>query len=80
MRELAKFNPSLLFHNQCIRIDLFYLFFFQVRLSKHVLSTQEKGSFLAISLGTVLIRIKRNFDKFMQMQLRSIEEARAPSR
>ena len=52
----------------------------QVRLSKHVLSTQEKGSFLAISLGTVLIQIKRNFDKFMQMQLRSIEEARAPSR
>jgi len=62
------------------KADSYFTLHALVRLSKHVLSTQEKGSFLAISLGTVLIQIKRNFDKFMQMQLRSIEEARAPSR
>jgi len=28
----------------------------------------------------VLVQIKRNFDKFMQLQLRSIDEAKAPSR
>ena len=49
----------------------------QVRLSKHVLSAQDTGSFLAISLGTVLVQVKRNFDKFMQLQLKSIEDARS---
>lgn len=38
---------------------------------------QDTGSFLAISFGTVLVQIKRNFDKFMQLQQRSIEESRA---
>jgi len=62
------------------KADSYFTLHALVRLSKHVLSTQEAGSFLAISLGTVLIQIKRNFDKFMQLQLKSIEEARAPSR
>merc|ERR1712179_855873 len=46
--------------------------------SKHVLTTQDTGSFLAISLGTVLVQIKRNFDRFMQTQLLSVEESKAP--
>ena len=50
------------------------------RLSKHVLSAQDTGSFLAITLGLVLVKIKRNFDRFMEAQKRSIEEARAPRR
>ena len=51
-----------------------------LRLSKHVLSAQDTGSFLAITLGLVLVKIKRNFDRFMEAQKRSIEEARAPRR
>lgn len=62
------------------KLDSFFTMNALVRLSKHVLSAQDTGSFLAISLGTVLVQVKRNFDKFMQLQLRSIEEAKAPRR
>jgi len=82
---MAEIFPSLehelgMFISTYEKADSFFTLHALVRLSKHVLSTQDTGSFLAISLGTVLVNIKRNFDKFMQMQLRSIEEARAPSR
>jgi len=60
------------------RSDSFFTMHALVGLSKHVLSTQDTGSFLAISFGTVLVQIKRNFDKFMQIQLSSVQEARAP--
>merc|ERR1719510_947935 len=73
-------NELLNFISTYEKADSFFSLHALVRLSKHVLSAQDKGSFLAIALGTVLVQIKRNFDKFMQLQLRSIEEARAPSR
>lgn len=41
---------------------------------------QDTGSFLAISFGTVLVQIKRNFDKFMQLQYSSIQESKTPRR
>jgi len=50
-----------------------------VRLSSHVLQAQDTGSFLAITLGSALIHTKRNFDRLMQSQLRSIEDSK-PSR
>ncbi len=62
------------------KADSFFTLHALVRLSKHVLSAQDTGSFLAISLGSVLVKIKRNFDRFMEAQKRSIEEARAPRR
>ncbi len=62
------------------RTDAFFTLHALVRLSRHVLSTQDTGSFLAISFGTVLVQIKRNFDRFMQAQQRSVEEARPPTR
>ena len=52
------------------RSDSFFTLHALVRLSRHVLSTQDTGSFLAISFGTVLVQVKRNFDKFMQLQVR----------
>ena len=55
------------------RSDSFFTMHALVGLSKHVLSTQDTGSFLAISFGTVLVQIKRNFDKFMQLQLSSVQ-------
>ncbi|TRY63894.1 hypothetical protein TCAL_07692 [Tigriopus californicus] len=60
--------------------DNFFTLHALVRLGKHVLSTQDTGSFLAISLGSVLVQIKRNFDNFMKLQLASIKEARVPRR
>ena len=82
---MAEVFPSLeqelgMFISAYEKADSFFTLHALVRLSKHVLTTKDTGSFLAISLGTVLVSIKRNFDKFMQLQLRSIEEARAPSR
>ena len=41
---------------------------------------QDTGSFLAISFGTVLVQVKRSFDKFMQLQLTSIQESKTPRR
>ena len=46
------------------RSDSFFTMHALVGLSKHVLSTQDTGSFLAISFGTVLVQIKRNFGKY----------------
>ena len=54
------------------RADAFFTLHALVRLSKHVLTAQDTGSFLAISFGTVLVQIKRNFDRFMQAQQRSL--------
>jgi len=51
-----------------------------VRLSSHVLQAQDTGSFLAITLGSALIHTKRNFDRLMQAQLRSIEDAKPARR
>merc|ERR1719251_159098 len=49
-----------------------------VRLSTAVLSAQDTGSYLAITLGSALVQTKRNFDRVMQQQMRSIEDARPP--
>lgn len=62
------------------KADSFFTLHALVRLSKHVLSAEDTGSFLAITLGLVLVKIKRNFDRFMEAQKRSIEQARAPRR
>ena len=47
-----------------------------VRLSGHVLSAQDTGSFLSLTFGSALVQSKRNFDRFMQAQLNSIAECR----
>ncbi len=41
------------------KLDSFFTMNALVRLSKHVLSAQDTGSFLAISLGTVLVQVKK---------------------
>lgn len=43
-----------------------------VRLSQHVMSAQDTGSFLSMTFASALIQVKRAFDKFMQTQLQSI--------
>lgn len=51
-----------------------------VRLSQHVMSAQDAHSFLSMTFASALIQIKRNFDKFMQIQLQSIKDSKVPKR
>lgn len=43
-----------------------------VRLSQHVMSAQDTGSFLSMTFASALVQVKRAFDKFMQAQQQSI--------
>lgn len=58
------------------KIDGFYSMYVLVRLSQHVMSAEDTGSFLSMTFASVLVQAKRNFDKFMQSQIRSVEEAK----
>uniref|UniRef100_A0A2L2Y966 Exocyst complex component 1 n=1 Tax=Parasteatoda tepidariorum TaxID=114398 RepID=A0A2L2Y966_PARTP len=58
------------------KIDGFYSMYVLVRLSQHVMSAQDTGSFLSMTFASVLVQAKRNFDKFMNSQIKSIEEAK----
>jgi hypothetical protein len=57
-------------------IDGIFSMYMLVRLTQHVLSAEDKGSFLAKTYGNILINVKRNFDKFMNSQLNEIEQAK----
>lgn len=54
------------------KIDSFWCMYVLVRLSQHVMSAQDTGSFLSMTFASALIQVKRAFDKFMLAQLRSI--------
>lgn len=54
------------------KIDSFWCMYVLVRLSQHVMSAQDTGSFLSMTFASALIHVKRAFDKFMQTQLQSI--------
>lgn len=45
-----------------------------VRLTQHVMSAQDTGSFLSTTFGSVLIHVKRNYDRYMQLHLQSIQK------
>lgn len=47
-----------------------------IHFTEHVMSAQDTGSFLSITFGSVLVHVKRNFDKYMQTQEKSIVESR----
>lgn len=51
-----------------------------VRLTQHVMSAQEVHSFLSMTFASALVQVKRNFDKFMNLQLQSIKESKIPKR
>lgn len=44
------------------------------------MTAQDSQSFLSMTYASVLVQVKRNFDKFMQLQLQSIQEAKIPKR
>lgn len=62
------------------KLDTFYSLYVFVRLNQHVMTAQDSQSFLSMTYASALVQVKRNFDKFMQLQLQSIEEARVPKR
>lgn len=44
------------------------------------MSAQDAQSFLSMTYASVLVQVKRNFDKFMQLQIQSIQEAKVSKR
>ncbi|KAK0075438.1 hypothetical protein PV325_011427 [Microctonus aethiopoides] len=54
------------------KIDSFWCMYVLVRLSQHVMSAQDTGSFLSMTFASALVQVKRAFDKFMQTQQQSI--------
>ncbi|XP_075160765.1 exocyst complex component Sec3 [Haematobia irritans] len=62
------------------RFDYFYCFYVLARLTKHVMPAQDTHSFLSMTFASVLVQVKRNFDRFMQQQLQSIRDAKLPKR
>lgn len=57
-----------------------YCMYVLVKLSQHVMAAQDTGSFLSMTFASALVQVKRSFDKFMQMQMDSIKEAKPPRR
>ncbi|OXU23456.1 hypothetical protein TSAR_001640 [Trichomalopsis sarcophagae] len=62
------------------KIDSFWCMYILVRLSQHVMSAQDTGSFLSMTFASALVQAKRAFDKFMQMQQQSILDAKVNRR
>nr|XP_019931037.2 exocyst complex component 1 [Aedes albopictus] len=62
------------------KLDSYYSLYVLVRLTQHVMSAQDAQSFLSMTFASALIHVKRNFDKFMNLQLQSIQEAKVPKR
>ncbi|XP_052277522.1 exocyst complex component 1-like isoform X2 [Dreissena polymorpha] len=56
------------------RQDGYYSMYMLVRMNEHVANTQDAGSFLSVTFASSLVKIKRNFDKFVQQQIKTIEE------
>lgn len=54
------------------KVDSFWCMYVLVRLSQHVMSAQDTGSFLSMTFASSLIQVKRAFDKYMKAQLQSI--------
>ncbi|XP_066983031.1 exocyst complex component 1 [Macrobrachium rosenbergii] len=64
------------FINTYDRADSYCCLYIYVRLSEHVLTAEDTGSFLSTTFGSCLVQAKRNFDRFMNSQLQSIQECR----
>nr|XP_018898430.1 PREDICTED: exocyst complex component 1 isoform X2 [Bemisia tabaci] len=70
-------EPEILnFLNHHEKIDPVFRMYGLVRLSQHVMSAQDTGSFLSMTFGTILVQVKRNYDRYMQTQLNSIQDCR----
>uniref|UniRef100_A0A0B6ZCF6 Exocyst complex component Sec3 PIP2-binding N-terminal domain-containing protein n=1 Tax=Arion vulgaris TaxID=1028688 RepID=A0A0B6ZCF6_9EUPU len=58
------------------RQDGMYSMYMLVRMSQHVINNQDNGSFLGKTFGNCLIKVKRNFDKYIDTIMQSIRDAK----
>ncbi|XP_025088337.1 exocyst complex component 1-like isoform X2 [Pomacea canaliculata] len=58
------------------RQDSMYTMYMLVRISQHVINNQHMGSFLGKTFGNYLIKVKRGFDKYIDMMIQGIREVR----
>uniref|UniRef100_A0A1B6CD43 Exocyst complex component Sec3 PIP2-binding N-terminal domain-containing protein n=1 Tax=Clastoptera arizonana TaxID=38151 RepID=A0A1B6CD43_9HEMI len=58
------------------KVDSIYCMYALVRLSQHVMSAQDTGSFLSMTFGSILVQVKRSYDRYMQTQCKSIEDTK----
>lgn len=58
------------------KIDSFFCMYLLVRLSQHVMSAQDTGSFVSMTFANCLVQAKRKFDRFMEAQIKSMEETK----
>ncbi|XP_062594692.1 exocyst complex component 1-like [Saccostrea cucullata] len=56
------------------RLDGFNSMYMLVRMSQHVNNAQDAGSFLSVMYASCLVKIKRNFDKFISNQIKTIQD------
>ncbi|XP_048772233.1 exocyst complex component 1-like isoform X2 [Ostrea edulis] len=56
------------------RLDGFNSMYMLVRMSQHVNKSQDTGSFLSVMFASCLVKIKRNFDKFISNQIKAIQD------
>ncbi|XP_059178950.1 exocyst complex component 1-like isoform X1 [Physella acuta] len=58
------------------RQDGMYSMYMLVRMSQHVINSQDMGSYLGKTYGNCLIKVKRNFDKFIESMMANIKETK----
>ena len=58
------------------RLDSYYCLYMLVRLSGHVMSAEDKNSFLTKVFGSVLISVRKVFDAFVKLQVQNIRDCR----
>ncbi|CAL1546244.1 unnamed protein product, partial [Lymnaea stagnalis] len=47
-----------------------------VRMSQHVINSQDMGSYLGKTYGNCLIKVKRNFDRYVDSMMQAIKETK----
>ncbi|XP_055379059.1 exocyst complex component 1 [Condylostylus longicornis] len=81
MKLFSSLERELLTFIQCLEpLDSFYSLYVLVRLTQHVMSAQDTQSFLSMTFASALVHVKRNMDKFMMQQIKSIQECKVPKR
>ncbi|KAK3751247.1 hypothetical protein RRG08_024002 [Elysia crispata] len=58
------------------RQDGMYSMYMLVRMSQHVINNQDMSSYLSKTFGNCLIKVKRNFDKYIETMMQAVKETK----
>ncbi|XP_055895283.1 exocyst complex component 1-like isoform X2 [Biomphalaria glabrata] len=58
------------------RQDGLYSMYMLVRMSQHVTNSQDMGSYIGKTFGNCLIKVKRNFDRYIDSMMQTIKETK----